>query len=319
MKSKLIAIVGPTATGKSDTAVALAARTNGEIISVDSAQVYRGLDIGSAKIKPSEMIAADGTAILHHLLDYLDPKEDYNIARFQIDAKAAIEDIQQRGKTPILCGGSGLYVHSLLNTSYQLEKEPGDAAYREELKELAAVKGLTYLYQRLQEEAPELAKKIHPNDEKRIIRALEKSRHGATKAPELNWESPYDLAIFGLYLPREILYQRIEKRIDQMLEAGLVAEVKSLLDQGVDPGSNALTALGYKEIIGYLAGRYDLEEAIRILKRDTRHFAKRQLTWFMRDPRIIWINITNMSDSDRPHKKFSILSSRKIKSKGEYL
>ncbi len=298
MKSKLIAIVGPTATGKSAAAVNLAAKIGGEVVSADSAQVYRGLDIGSGKMKPEEMVTGDGAVIPHHLLDIVEPDAVYSIAQFQKDAAAAIALIRERGNIPILCGGSGLYVHSIVNSSYQLSEDDVDMEYRSVLKGIVKESGLFALYGRLVAEAPSLAAKIHPNDEKRIVRALEKCHRGHTEASELHWDSPYALAIFGLYLPREELYQRIEERVDLMLANGLIDEVRGLLERGIPAKANALCALGYKEIIAYLQGKHDLDEAVRILKRDTRHFAKRQLTWFMRDPRIIWINIKDIRNSD---------------------
>ncbi len=298
MKSKLIAIVGPTATGKSAAAVALAAKIGGEVVSADSAQVYRGLDIGSGKMKPEEMVMGGGIVVPHHLLDIVEPDAEYSIAQFQKDAAAVIASIRERGNTPILCGGSGLYVHSVVNSSYQLSEDDVDMEYRSVLKGIVKESGLFVLYTQLAAEAPSLAAKIHPNDEKRIIRALEKCHRGHTEAAELHWDSPYNLAIFGLYLPREALYRRIEERVDRMLANGLIDEVRGLLARGVPVKANALSALGYKEIAAYLQGKHDLDEAVRILKRDTRHFAKRQLTWFMRDPRIIWINIKDIRNSD---------------------
>lgn len=298
MKKRLIAIVGPTASGKSAAAVDLAAKIGGEVVSADSVQVYRGLTIGSGKITPEEMMTA-GKMIPHHMLDIADPREEYNIARYQKDAAAAIAGIHERGKLPVLCGGSGLYVHSIVNSSYRLDPEEVDWEYRRTLRGMVKEKGLPYLYGRLAAAAPSLAEKIHPNDEKRIIRGLEKVKNGQTEAARLHWESPYDVKMVGLYVPRDVLYAKIEARVDKMVAMGLVDEVKGLLAQGIAPESNALQALGYKEIVPFLQGQCEFCKAVQILKRNTRHFAKRQLTWFMRDPRIIWININSLRNSDK--------------------
>ncbi len=293
-KKPLLAIVGPTATGKSAVAVELASMIGGEVVSADSVQVYRGLDIGSGKISKDEMVASDGERIRHHLLDVVSPTEHYSIARYQEEAGAAVADIHRRGKIPILCGGSGLYIHSLVNVSYRLGKEERNTAFRDALKGEARKNGLQTLYQRLQREAPSLAAKIHPNDERRIIRGLEKSEKGEKTAAVPNWDSPFSLAIFGLYLPRPALYSRIEGRVDKMIELGLVAEVRRLLEEGIVPEAQSLTALGYKEIIPHVRGECDLKEAVRTLKQNTRHFAKRQITWFMRDPRIVWLQMDRL-------------------------
>lgn len=285
-KQKLIAIVGPTASGKSALAVEIAQKLNGEIISADSAQVYRGFNIGTAKITKEEM-----RGIPHHLLDIADCTVEYNIGLFQKDAKEAIKNIAQRGKMPILCGGSGLYINSVLNKSYRLEDAPtSDPKNREYYMALEKTKGEGYLYQLLKEKFPLRAEKIHCHDYQRIIRGLEQ-KEDLPDADINSWDSDYNLSVYGLTMEREILYQRIEKRIDMMIEQGLTAEVEGLLRAGYSKNGNALSALGYKEIIPYLEDEYTLEEAIEILKKNTRHFAKRQLTWFKRDPRIIWFDV----------------------------
>lgn len=286
MKKKLIAIVGPTASGKSDLAVILGKELNGEIVSADSAQVYKGLDIGSAKITKEEQ-----QGVPHHLLDIVGAETDYNIGMFQCDAKKAIDEICSKNKVPILCGGSGLYVNSVINIGYDLADEPtADPESRKKWLKLEEERGSGALYNILKEKFPNRAAKIHPNDHQRILRALEMDRD-VDPNKMAQWESPYDLSIYGLTMDRELLYERIEKRVDKMFDLGLVDEVSNLLEQGYRPEGNALSALGYKEVIPYLKGEITEETAKEILKRNTRHFAKRQLTWFRRDPRIRWFDV----------------------------
>lgn len=286
MKEKVLAIVGPTASGKSDLAVLLAKELNGEVISADSAQVYRGLNIGSAKITNEEQ-----QGIPHHLLDIVGPETDYNIGCFQRDAQSAIKKITARGNLPILCGGSGLYINSVINKGYELEATPeADPEQRKALMALEESEGEGTLHCLLTEKFPNRAAKIHPNDYQRILRAFEMT-NDIDPNREYSWESPYELSIYGLTMDRERLYRRIEARVDRMFEQGLIEEVKNLLTLGYDPHGNALSALGYKEILPLLEGSYDVEKAAEILKRNTRHFAKRQLTWFRRDPRICWFEV----------------------------
>lgn len=286
MKKKLIAIVGPTATGKSDLAVLLAKELGGEIVSADSAQVYRGLNIGSAKITEEEKCG-----IRHHLLDIVGPETDYNIGLFREDARTAIDDIHHRNNLPILCGGSGLYINSLINIGYNLAEQPtGSKEQRIRWMALEEKEGKGTLHRLLEEKFPHRAEKIHPNDYQRILRALEMTEDCAPEAKN-QWESPYDLSLYGLTMERERLYRRIEERIDKMFAQGLVDEVAGLLAMGYQKESNALSALGYKEIIPLLEGKISQNEAVEQLKKGTRHFAKRQLTWFRRDPRIQWFDV----------------------------
>ncbi|MGM9568297.1 MAG: tRNA (adenosine(37)-N6)-dimethylallyltransferase MiaA [Clostridia bacterium] len=286
MKKKLIAIVGPTATGKSDLAVIVGKALNAEIVSADSAQVYKGLNIGSAKISKEEQ-----QGIPHHLLDIIGPETDYNIGMFQKDAKKAIDEITARKKIPILCGGSGLYVNSVINEGYDLSNSPTpDPESREKWMSLEKERGAGTLYSILKEKYPNRAAKIHPNDYQRILRALEMDSDTA-EDQQAQWESPYDLHIYGLTIERDLLYHRIEERVDQMFSRGLSNEVSDLLDQGYRPDGNALSALGYKEVIPFLKGEISEETAKDTLKKNTRHFAKRQLTWFRRDPRIFWFDV----------------------------
>ena len=289
MKKPLIVLTGPTAAGKTHLSIALAKAINGEIISADSMQVYKYMDIGSAKIRPEEM-----QGVKHYLVDELLPQEEFHIVKFQQMAKAAMEEIYAKGKIPVLVGGTGFYIQAITKDIdfTQAEQEDG---YRQELEQLAAEKGNEYLHQMLLNVDPVSAGEIHANNVKRVIRALEFYHQNGTPISEHNEEqkkqvSPYNLAYFVLNAPREILYERIDRRVDQMLEEGLVKEVEELKREGCHRGMVSMQGLGYKEILAYLEGEYPLEEAVRILKRDTRHFAKRQLTWFRRESDVIWVD-----------------------------
>lgn len=289
MKKPLIVLTGPTAVGKTKLSIALAKAVNGEIISADSMQVYKYMDIGSAKIRPSEM-----QGIPHYLVDELLPEEEFHIVRFQQMAKAAMDEIYAKGKIPILVGGTGFYIQSVTRDIDFTEAEQEDG-YRKELEVLAEEKGREYLHDMLAAVDPKSAEEIHANNVKRVIRALEFYHQNKTPISSHNEEqkervSPYNLAYFVLNAPRELLYQRIDKRVDEMVVEGLVQEVEKLKAMGCHKGMVSMQGLGYKEILSYLDGEYPLEEAIRILKRDTRHFAKRQLTWFRREPEVTWVN-----------------------------
>jgi tRNA dimethylallyltransferase len=297
VKIPLVVIVGPTAVGKTDTAIIVAQKIGGEIISADSMQIYRHMDIGTAKPNRDEM-----KGIKHYMIDIVNPEEEFSVADFQRIAKAYIEDINKRGKLPIVVGGTGLYINSLV---YNLDftETISDPELRENLRELARERGNEYLHEMLKRVDPEAAEKLHPNDIKRIIRALEvyhcsgkpMSQYHRTIKKE---EVPYDLAMVGLRMNRKDLYRRIEQRVDKMIEEGLVEEVRELLDRGCTRDMTSMQGLGYKEIIGYLEGEYSLEEAVSILKRDTRRFAKRQFTWFGRDDRIFWIDVEKYSSRE---------------------
>lgn len=288
MKKPLIILTGPTAAGKTKLSIALAKAINGEIISADSMQVYRHMDIGSAKIKPEEM---DG--VTHYLVDILDPTVDFNVVLFQKYAKEAMEQIYAKGKIPILVGGTGFYIQSVLYDIDFTENDE-DTELRRELEALANQKGAQYLHDMLKECDPKAAEAIHANNIKRVIRAIEYNRQTGGKISEHNEEerqkeSAYDSCYFVLTDERERLYRNIDKRVDIMLEEGLVEEVKKLLAFGCKRESTAMQGLGYKEIIAYLLGEITLEEAVYRIKRDTRHFAKRQLTWFRREKDVIWV------------------------------
>ena len=289
MKRPLIVLTGPTAVGKTSLSISLAKAVNGEIISADSMQVYKRMDIGSAKICKEEMQGVE-----HYLVDVLEPEEEFHIVKFQEMAKAAMKEIYAKGKVPILVGGTGFYIQAVTRDIDFTEAQQ-ENTYRAELEKLAEEKGAEYLHERLREVDPASAESIHANNVKRVIRALEFYHQNHSPISAHNEEqqertSPYNLAYFVLNAPRELLYKRIDKRVDEMMTSGLVAEVQKLKDMGYHRGMVSMQGLGYKEILAYLDGEMPLEEAVRILKRDTRHFAKRQLTWFRREPETVWVN-----------------------------
>ena len=289
MDSKpLIILAGPTAVGKTSLSIRLAKETGGEIISADSMQVYRHMDIGSAKITKEEM---DG--VPHYLVDVLEPEEEFNVVRFQQMAKEAAEKIWEKGKIPLVVGGTGFYIQALL---YDIDftENDGDESYRRQLEQKGSdEEGASELYEMLKTVDPKAAQEIHPRNIKRIIRALEFYHQTGRKISEHNEtqrqkESPYNYAYFVLTDERSRLYERIDQRVDLMMEQGLLDEVRYLKERGVRKDSTAMQGLGYKELYAYLEGEYPLDEAVRIIKRDTRHFAKRQLTWFKRERDVIW-------------------------------
>ena len=288
-KKPLIILTGPTAVGKTSLSIELAKAVNGEIISADSMQVYRHMDIGSAKITPEEM-----ENIPHHLIDVLDPDEDFNVVTFQKLAKKAAGDIWMREKIPIIAGGTGFYIQALL---YDIDftDNDNDTSLRAELETFAEEHGAEALHEKLREVDPKSADTIHANNIKRVIRALEFYQKTGMKISEHNEterqkESPYQFVYFILNDDRKNLYRRIDLRVDQMIEEGLVAEVKALKARGYDRSMVSMQGLGYKEILDYLDGACTLEDAIYKIKRDTRHFAKRQITWFKRENHVTWIN-----------------------------
>lgn len=289
MKKPLVVLTGPTAVGKTKLSITLAKALGGEIISADSMQVYKHMDIGSAKITEKEM---DG--VPHHLIDVLSPFEEFHIVRFQELAKKAMEDIYSRGRIPVFVGGTGFYIQAITKDIDFTEGEE-DKQYREELSRLAAEKGNEFLHEMLRNIDPKSAEEIHANNVKRVIRALEFYKENGFPISQHNEEqkqneTPYNLAYFVLNAPRELLYERIDRRVDEMMENGLVKEVQKLKDMGCRREMTSMQGLGYKEILSFLEGEVPLEEAVRILKRDTRHFAKRQLTWFRRESDVIWVD-----------------------------
>lgn len=287
-RKPLIILAGPTAVGKTSLSIRLAKETGGEIISADSMQVYRHMDIGSAKITKEEM-----NGVPHYLVDVLEPEEEFNVVRFQQMAKEAAEKIWEKGKIPLVVGGTGFYIQALL---YDIDftENDGDESYRRQLEQKASdEEGASELYEMLKRVDPKAAQEIHPRNIKRIIRALEFYHQTGRKISEHNEtqrqkESPYNYAYFVLTDERSRLYEQIDQRVDLMMEQGLLDEVRYLKERGVRKDSTAMQGLGYKELYAYLEGEYPLDEAVRIIKRDTRHFAKRQLTWFKRERDVIW-------------------------------
>ena len=290
MALPLVIIAGPTAVGKSDFAIELAKRINGEIISADSMQVYKGMDIGSAKVTPEEM-----QGIRHYLIDILDPKDEFSVAVFKEYAKKAIEEIVSHGKIPIIAGGTGFYIQALLYDIDFTESLGENPEYRSFLCHEYEEKGADYLFEQLKKVDPDTAEIIHKNDEKRVVRALEFYHETGKPISVHNKEqyektSNYNFAYFVLNDYREKIYSKIDERVDIMVEKGLVKEVEMLKDKGMTIKDVSMQGLGYKEILMYLSGDISLKEAIYRIKRDSRHFAKRQLTWFKRERDVIWLN-----------------------------
>lgn len=298
-KKPLIILTGPTAVGKTKASIGLAKAIDGEIISADSMQVYKKMDIGSAKIRDDEM-----EGVNHYLIDVLDPAEEFNVVLFQKMAKQAMEEIYANGHIPIVVGGTGFYIQALLyNIDFTQENE--DNHIRTELETIAKEQGADYLHQMLREIDARSAETIHANNVKRVVRAIEYYRQTGKPISEHNEkerqkESPYTFVYFVLMDERQKLYDRIEKRIDAMVEEGLLDEVKALYEEGYTRDMVSMQGLGYKEILDYLDGKMTLEEAIYVLKRDTRHFAKRQITWFKREKDVCWIDKSAFQyDEDR--------------------
>ncbi|MBR6769681.1 MAG: tRNA (adenosine(37)-N6)-dimethylallyltransferase MiaA [Lachnospiraceae bacterium] len=285
----LVVLTGPTAAGKTALSVRLAKRIKGEIISADSMQVYRHMDIGSAKIRQEEM-----EGVPHHMIDILEPWEEFNVVVFQRMVNQCLEEIYQRGNIPLLVGGTGFYIQAIL---YQIDftENEENLLIRQRLEQLAAEKGSSFLYERLCQVDAAAAQVIHPNNRKRVIRALEFyeltgqkiSQHNETERQKT---AAYRSAYFVLTDDRASLYQKIDRRVDQMLEEGLIQEVESLRKQGCHREMVSMQGLGYKEILDYLEGKLTREQAVYLIKRDTRHFAKRQLTWFRREKEVIWLS-----------------------------
>ncbi len=296
MKKPLVLIAGPTASGKTGTSVLLAKHINGEIISADSMQVYKGMDIGTAKVKKEEM-----QGITHYMIDELSPNEPCSVAWFKERVTSYIEQVYAKGKIPILVGGTGFYINAILyDTSF--DEMQADLAYRNELFELVAKKGNTFLHDKLYIVDPISAATIHPNNVKRVVRALEyyhqtntpiSSHNEAEKTKRADNVSPYDYTFFALTMERELLYERINTRVEQMLAEGLVQEVQTFFDKGYSLELTSMKAIGYKEFFPYLKGQTALEECVSSLKQNTRHYAKRQLTWFKHQADPILIEVDN--------------------------
>ncbi|WP_137789598.1 tRNA (adenosine(37)-N6)-dimethylallyltransferase MiaA [Bacillus sp. E(2018)] len=299
MKEKLVVIVGPTAVGKTKTSIELAKAIDGEIISGDSMQIYRGLDIGTAKITEEEK-----EGIPHYLIDIKDPTESFSVAEFQKLARERLSEINQRGKVPIIVGGTGLYVRAVTH-HYEFSEASRNNQLREKLQRKSEIEGSDALHAELLKVDPQRAEEIHPNNVQRVIRALE-IYYSTGNAPSLeqgkngsNEESLYQLALIGLTMERELLYKRINERVDLMVQHGVLDEARMLFEQDIT-NSLAAKAIGYKEFFPYLSGESTLEEAITLLKRDSRRYAKRQYTWFRNQMDVEWFNM----DKDPFHKKF---------------
>ncbi len=296
-RQPLIILTGPTAVGKTALSIGLAKALNGEIISADSMQVYRHMDIGTAKIKPEQM-----QGIRHYLIDELEPSIEFNVATFQSKCRQYMKEIYSRGKIPILVGGTGFYIQSVLY-SVDFSQTETDNLYRKELADFAKHKGNEALHAKLMEIDKKSADAIHPNNVKRVIRALEYYKQTGHKISEHNEEqhkkeSDYQFRYYVLSLPREILYERINRRVDLMKEEGLTKEVKNLLEMGCTRDMVSMQGLGYKEIIDALEGRDTLDHAYERIKQETRHFAKRQFTWFRRERDVTWLEKEKFADEE---------------------
>ncbi|WP_027938231.1 tRNA (adenosine(37)-N6)-dimethylallyltransferase MiaA [Anaeroarcus burkinensis] len=290
MKERLLVVLGPTAVGKTDLAVELALRHDGEVVSGDSMLVYRGMDIGTAK--PSQ---EERRGIPHHLIDILEPNEPYDAVRFGEQAEAVIKDIQARGRLPVLAGGTGLYVQAFLE-GYVFSEVAEDAPFREEMEALAQKEGNEAVHRLLQKADPLSAAKLHPNNLRRVIRALEVARQGGEtlslgKKAGLASSWLEQSLVVGLTMERSALYRRIDQRVERMAAAGLETEVKSLLAAQVETTCQSMQGIGYKEMVAHLQGQYSFEETVAIIQKNTRHFAKRQFTWFKRMPYVQWFDV----------------------------
>lgn len=297
MKEKIVVIAGPTATGKSDLGIKLAKEINGEIISADAFQVYKYMNIGSAKVTKKEM-----QGVKHYLVDEFNPEDEFNVSVFVEYGIKYIKEILKKGKIPIIVGGSGLYVDALIYASYDFIKEDNDNEYRTYLENLAKEKGNEHIYNMLKEVDKDSAEEIHPNNIKRVIRALEIYKNTGKKKSELDIKKKEyrykDTYYFVLNDDREVLYNKINTRVDKMIELGLINEVKSLMDMGYNENLTSMQGIGYKEIISYFKKEISLDEAIYKIKRDSRRFAKRQITWFKRNEDTLWINKNEYNNND---------------------
>lgn len=302
-KEKLLVLIGPTAVGKTKLSIELARNFNGEIISGDSMQIYRGMDIGTAKITEEEM-----EGIPHHLIDIKEPNDPFSVAEFQELVRGKITEITSRKKLPMIVGGTGLYIQSVLY-DYQFTEAASDNEFRIKLEQMAVEQGNEELHQRLREVDPKSAERIHPNNLRRLIRALEiyhctgktMTEYQQEQQPELL----YDTCMIGLTMDRELLYNRINKRVDLMMQQGLVEEVKDLYDKGIKD-CQSIQAIGYKELYDYFDGRVMLEDAVGNLKQNSRRYAKRQLTWFRNKMDVEWFDMSSMAKANE--KKFAEIS-----------
>ncbi|MCS7464453.1 tRNA (adenosine(37)-N6)-dimethylallyltransferase MiaA [Paenibacillus doosanensis] len=316
-KPGLLVLVGPTAVGKTKLSLRLAAEYGAEIISGDSMQVYRGMDIGTAKATSQER-----ELVPHHLIDIHEPDHPFSAAEFQEKAREKIAGIHARGKLPFIVGGTGLYVESVCY-DYQFSESGSDEEFREAQRLYAEAHGNEALLERLREVDPESALRLHANDQRRIIRALEIFHLTGERLSEQlkvqKKQSPYELCIIGLTMDRALLYKRIEERIDLMMEQGLVDEVRKLQEHGYGRQHISMQGLGYKEILAYLEGGVSLEEAVVLLKRDTRHFAKRQLSWFRHMKDIEWVDVTNMENFSAHLEQIHAIIADKLKIERQFI
>lgn len=293
MMDKLIVVLGPTAVGKTALSIALAKRFRSEVISGDSMLIYRHMNIGTAKPSAEEQ---DG--VVHHLIDIIEPSESFDVTAFIEIARAKIHELNERGCVPILAGGTGLYIKALLE-GYRFNVTPQNEAFRAEMEKVIAEHGAEELHRRLANVQPETAARLHPNDTRRVIRALEVATFGGETVSQEKMDGSaclYDAAVIGLTSERSLLYERINKRVDQMMVDGLLEEVKGLLASGVSPDAQAMKGIGYKELVAYLSGSCTLEEAVDEIKKGTRHFAKRQFTWYRKMPYIDWYEVETKED-----------------------
>ncbi|MDR6549635.1 tRNA dimethylallyltransferase [Paenibacillus qinlingensis] len=315
-KPKLLVLLGPTAVGKTKLSLEIAQRFNCEIISGDSMQVYRGMDIGTAKASEAEQ-----QIVPHHLIDIHDPSYSFSAAEFQERVKGLIHDIHSRGKLPFIVGGTGLYIESVCY-DYRFTDVSMDEEFRQAQEAFANTHGEEALHAKLREIDPESAERLHANDRRRVIRALEIFHiSGETMTAHLasqKKESPYELCIIGLTMDRALLYQRIEERIDVMIGEGLVEEVQALLSAGTPKSAISMQALGYKEIVSYLEHELSFEDAVTLLKRDTRRFAKRQLSWFRHMKDIDWVDVTDIANFSAHFEMISDILAGKFVHKIEY-
>lgn len=286
---KVIFIIGPTAVGKTDLSIQLARKLNGEIISADSVQIYKSLNIGSAKPTEEEM-----KGVPHHLIDFVNPSDEFSVSEFSKMARAKIKELHILGKQPIVAGGTGLYINSLI---YDMDfgDLQSDTTYRKELETLAQNKGADFVHEMLREVDPVAAEKIHPNNIRRVIRALEVNQATGSNMSDFSTEprptEDYEPVLFGLTRSRLKLYGRINNRVDMMLDSGLIDEVKNLKSNGIDDSCQSMQGIGYKEVLQHLDGKYDFETMVSILKQSSRRYAKRQMTWFRRYKEIHWLDL----------------------------
>lgn len=307
---KIVVIAGPTAVGKTKFAIDIATHFSGEIVSCDSMQLYKYMDIGSAKPTKEEQAMA-----VHHMIDFLDPREDFSVAAYQKLAKKAIRDIAERKKLPIVSGGTGLYLNSLLY-DMDFSAVPGDYSYRKSLEEKAENEGGIVLHEMLQKLDPEAALSIHPNNTKKVIRALERLKEGEGRIRKFrdidNETSDYDAILIGLTRNREELYDRINKRVDLLVESGLADEVRDMMNMGLTPDNISMKGIGYKEIMDYFLGKMTFADAVEQVKKNTRHYAKKQLTWFRRYDKMKWYNISDYESEEKALEEIRIWVEKRV-------